>query len=61
MGLSYDHSEKPIGDFKLIVGNPPPKLTDQENLSIVNSFWSSSQYQSIENNTKRNLTRISKR
>ena len=40
--------------------NPPPKLTDQEKRSIATYFRSSSQDQSIENNTKIILTHILK-
>ena len=41
--------------------NPPPKLTYKERISIKTSFGYSSQYQSIKNNTKINLTHILKR
>ena len=44
--------------MKLIVLNSPPNLTDKEKSSIMNSFGSSSQYQSIENITKRILIHI---
>ena len=50
-----------IDDFNLIVVNPSPKLIDQENRSIATSFCSSSQDQSIENNTKIILNHILKR
>ena len=52
----HDYSQKPIDNFKLIVVNTSPKLTDQEKRSIATSFGSSSQYQYIETNTKRILT-----
>ena len=48
----HDYSQKFIEDFNLIVVNPLPKLTDQENLSIVTFFGSYSQDKSVENNTK---------
>ena len=50
-----------IGDFRLIVVNPSPKLTDREKFSIATSFGYSSQDQGIENNTKRILPNILKR
>ena len=40
--------------------NPPPKLPNQENHSIVTSFGSSSQYKIIKNNTKRILNHLIK-
>ena len=54
----HDYSHKSIDDFKLIIVNPSPKLTNQENRSIETSFGSSSQYQCIETNTKRILTHV---
>ena len=42
----------------MIVVNPSPKLTDQENHNNATDFGSSSQDQSIENNTKRILTHV---
>ena len=51
-----DYSKKSIDDFKLIVVNPPPKLTDQERRSIATYFLTISHYQSIEKNTKRIMT-----
>ena len=56
-----DYSQKLIDNFKLIIVNPPPKLTDQEKHSIANSFVSPSQDQCIETNTKRILTHVLKR
>ena len=38
--------------------NTYPKLTDQENKSVMNSFDYSSQDQCIETNTKRILTHV---
>ena len=38
--------------------NPSPKLTDQEKKGVMNSFYSSSQDQCIETNTKRILTHV---
>ena len=58
---AHEYSQKLIDYFKLIVVNPPPKLTDQENHSIANSFGYSSQDLSIENNTKIILTHVLKR
>ena len=46
----HDYYQKLIDDFKLIVVNPSPKLTDQEKRSIANSFGYSSKDKSIENN-----------
>ena len=57
----HDYYQKLIDAFKLIVVNPSPELTDQENRSIENYFGSSSQDQCIENNTKRILTHVLKR
>ena len=54
----HDYSQKLIDNFKLIVVNPPPKVTDQEKRSIATLFGSFYQYQSIENNTKRILNHI---
>ena len=53
-------SQKSIDDFKLIVVNLWPKLTIKEKSIIATYFGSSSQDQSIENNTKRILTRVLK-
>ena len=41
--------------------NISPKLNDEENSSIANSFGSSYQYQIIENNAKIILTHVLKR
>ena len=49
-----------IDDFKLIVVNTPPKLTDQEKRSIETPFGYSSKYQSIDNNAKIITTNILK-
>ena len=49
-----------IDDFKLIVVNPSPKLTDQEMRSIATSFGFASPDQGIETNSKRILTRVLK-
>ena len=57
----HDYSQKLIDDFKLIVVNTPPKLTNKEMRSIVTSFGYSSQDKIIENNTKIILTHILKR
>ena len=54
----HDYSQKLIVYFKLIIVNPPPKLTDQEKRSIATSFRSSSQYQCIEINTGIILTYV---
>ena len=56
----YDYSPKWMDDFKLIIVNPSPKLTDQEKDSIATSFGPSSQYQCIETNKKIILTRLLK-
>ena len=52
----HDYSQKSIDNFKLIVVNTSPKLTDQGKCSIETYFGSSSQDQCIETNTKRILT-----
>ena len=57
----HDYSQKLIDDFKLIVVNPSPKLTDQEKKSIMNYFDYSSQYQCIETNTKIIMTHVLRR
>ena len=54
----HDYSHKSINDFKLIIVNQLPTLTDQENRSIVTSFGSYSQDQSIENNTNRIMNHL---
>ena len=53
-----DYSQKFIDDFKLIIVNPSPKITDQEKRSIANSFGYYSQDQFIETNTNRILTHV---
>ena len=57
----HDYSKKSINDFNLIIVNLSPKLTDQEKKSVMNYFYSSSQDQYIETNTKRILTYILRR
>ena len=54
----HDYSQKSIDDFKLIIVNPSSKLTDKEKKIVMNYFDSYSQYQYIETNTKRFLTRV---
>ena len=54
----HDYSQKLIDDFKLIIVNPSPKLTDQENKSVMNYFDYYSQDQCIETNPKRILTHV---
>ena len=54
----HDYSQKSIDDFKLIISNPSPKLTDQENQSVINSFDSSSLDKFIETNRKRILDHV---
>ena len=50
------YSQKSINGFKLVLVTPSPKLTDQENKHIRNSFDASYQDQCIETNSKRILT-----
>ena len=57
----HDYSQKLIDVFKLIFVNPSPKFTDHKNRIIATSFGSSSQYQGIETNAKRIMTRVLKR
>ena len=54
----HHYSQKFIDNFKLIVLNTLPKLTDQEKSSIATSFGSFSQDKNIENITKRILTHV---
>ena len=54
----HDYSQKSIDDFKLIIVNTSPNLTEQEKKSVMNYFDSSSQDQCIETNTKRILTHV---
>ena len=54
----HDYSHKQIDDFKLIIVNPSPKLTDQENKSVMNYFDYYSQDQCIETNKKIILTGV---
>ena len=56
----YDSFQKSIDNFNLIIVNPSPKLTYQENLNIVTSFGTSSRCQCIETNTKRIVTPVLK-
>ena len=57
----HGYSQKLVGNFKLIVVNPSPKLTDQEKHIIATSFGSSYQYQCIKTNTKIIMTGVLKR
>ena len=57
----HDYSQKSIDDFNLIIVNPSPMLTEQENISVMNSFGYSSQDQCIETKTKRIMIRFLKR
>ena len=52
----HDYSQKSFDDFSLIIVNPSPKVTDQENKSVMDSFDSSSRDQCIETNAKIILT-----
>ena len=54
----HDYSQQSIDDSRMIVGNSSPKLTYQENISIITSFASSSQDRIIENNTNKILTYV---
>ena len=56
----HDYSQKSIDNFKLIIVNPSPKLTDQEKRSIATSFGYYSQYQCINTNTKIIVNRVLK-
>ena len=56
-----DYSQKSIDDFELVLVTPSPKVTDQENKCVRDSFEVSSQDQSIENTSKRILTHILRR
>ena len=51
-----DHSQKSIDYFGLVLVTPSPKVTDQENKCVRDSFEVSSQDQSIENTSKIILT-----
>ena len=53
-----DYSQKSIDDFELVLVTPSPKVTDQENKCVRNSFDVSSQDRYIENTSKRILTRV---
>ena len=57
----HDYSQKSIDDFELVFVTPFPKLTDQEKKSVRNCFNASSQDQSIENTSKRIMTRVLRR
>ena len=48
--IVHDYSQKSVDNFKLIIENPSPKLTNQENRSIATSFGYSFLYQCIETN-----------
>ena len=54
----HDYFQKSIDDFKIIIVNPSPKLTNQEKKSVMNSFDSSSQDQFIEINTRGIMTHV---
>ena len=56
----HDYSQKSIDDFKLIIVNPSPKLTNQEKKSVMNSFDYHYHDKCIETNTKRILTHVLK-
>ena len=47
----HDYSKKAIDDFKLIIVNTSPNLTEQEKKSVMNYFDYSSQDQCIDTNT----------
>ena len=53
-----DYYQKLFGNFNLIIVNLSPKLAEQENRSIANSFAYSYQDQCIETNTRRILTHV---
>ena len=55
-----DYYQKSIDNFKLIIVNPSPKWTDEENRSIATSFGSSYQDPCIETNKKRIMIIVSK-
>ena len=57
----HDYSQKSIDNFKLVIVYPSPKLSDQENCSIVTSFGYSYQDQCIKTNTMRVLTNVLER
>ena len=54
----HDYSQKLINDFNLVIANLSPKLTDQENKSVMNYFDSPSEDQCIETNPKIILTHV---
>ena len=54
----HNYSQKLINDFELVLVKPSPKLTDQENKHVRNSFDASSKDQCIETKTKRILTHV---
>ena len=56
-----DYSQKSIDDFKLVLVTPSPKVTDQQEKCVRNSFDASSKYQCIETNSKRIMTRVLRR
>ena len=53
-----DYSQKSVDDSELVLVTPSPKVTNQDNKYVRNSFDASSQYQCIETNSKRILTRV---
>ena len=56
-----DYSQKLIENFKLIIVNPSPNLTDQERNGSTTSSGYSYQDRRIETNTKRVMTHVLKR
>ena len=54
----HNYSQKSINDFEIVLVKPSPKLTDQENKYVRNSFGASSQDQYIETNMKLILTHV---
>ena len=56
-----DYSQKSIDDFELVIVTPSPKVTNQENKCVRNSFDASSQDQCIETNSKRIITHVLRR
>ena len=57
----HEYSQKSIDDFKLIILNPSPNLSDREKKSVMDYFDYSSQDQCIEPNTKIIMTHILRR
>ena len=54
----HDYFHKSIDNFKLIVVNLSPKLTDQVRRSIEISFWCAYEDKGIETNVQKILTRV---